>query len=169
MFYVNSKTRFGGVTDGSSQTLCIAEVKAYTSYIRNTQDPGVDPPTSSDAFSGFTGQLKLGPGLQKNTGHTEWCDGRVHHSGFTTVFTPNTKVLYQHDGVAYDIDFNSVQEGKRSDQVSYAAVTSRSYHSGGLVNVGLMDGATRTVSDKIELGVWRALGTVSGGEIVGEF
>ena len=60
VFYVNSKTRFGGVTDGSSQTLCIAEVKAYTSYIRNTQDPGVDAPTSSDAFSGFTGQLKLG-------------------------------------------------------------------------------------------------------------
>ena len=119
-------------------------------------------------------QLKLGPGLQKNTGHTEWCDGRVHHSGFTTAFPPNTKVLYQHDGVANDIDFNSVQEGKRSDQGSYADVTSWSYHSGGLVkgglvNVGLMDGATRTVSDKIELGVWRALGTVSGGEIVGEF
>ena len=75
-------------------------------------------------------------------------------------------MLYQHDGVAYDIDFNSVQEGKRRDQVSYAAVTYRSYHWGGVFNVGLMDGSTGTVSDKIELEVWRALGTVSGGEIV---
>jgi prepilin-type N-terminal cleavage/methylation domain-containing protein len=169
VFYVNSKTRFGGVTDGASQTLCVAEVKAYTSYIRNTQDPGSEPPDSPGVFSRFTGQLKLGPGLEENTGHTEWCDGRVHHSGFTTAFTPNTKVLYQREGRTYDIDFNSVQEGKRSDQASYAAVTSRSYHSGGMVNVGLMDGATRTVSEKIELQVWRNLGTISGGEIVSEF
>jgi hypothetical protein len=38
-----------------------------------------------------------------------------------------------------------------------------------MVNVGLMDGATRTVSEKIELQVWRNLGTISGGEIVSEF
>lgn len=88
---------------------------------------------------------------------------------FFSVFTPNTKVLYQHDGVACDIDFNSLQVGKRRGQVRYAADTSRSYHSGGLVNVGLMDGATRTVSDEIELKVWRALGAFSGVEIVGEF
>lgn len=166
-FYVNSKVSFGAVKDGTSNTLCVAEVKAFTSYIRNTTDPGPVPPTDPTAFMGYTGQLKLGSGLHKNTGHTEWCDGRVHHSGITTVFTPNTKVPYEYDGTTYDIDFNSVQEGKRNDQATYAAITARSYHSGGLVNVGMLDGSTRSIANTISLDVWRALGSVAGGEIVG--
>lgn len=165
-FYVNSKVRFGGILDGTSNTLCVAEVKAFTSYIRNTSDPGPTPPTDPTFFQSFTGQLKLGPNPHKNTGHTEWCDGRVHHSGVTTVFTPNTVVPYVHNGETYDIDFNSVQEGKRNDQATYAAITSRSYHSGGIVNVGLMDGSAMSISDNIDLQVWRSLGTIRGGEVV---
>jgi prepilin-type N-terminal cleavage/methylation domain-containing protein/prepilin-type processing-associated H-X9-DG protein len=165
-FYVNSETRFGSVRDGASNTLCVAEVKTFTSYIRNTSDPGPIAPTDRNAFNGYSGQLKLGSGLHQNTGHTEWCDGRVHHSGFTTVFTPNTFVPYDHDGQTYDIDFNSVQEGKRNDQETYAAITSRSYHAGGMVNVGMLDGSTRSVADSIDLSVWRTIGTVDGGEIV---
>lgn len=168
-FYVNSETRFGSIRDGASNTLCVAEVNAFTSYIRNTADPGDVPPTDPTAFNGMSGQLKLGSGLHKNTGHTEWCDGRVHHSGFTTVFTPNTVVSYDHEGQTYDIDFNSVQEGKRDDQATYAAITSRSYHAGRVVNVGMLDGSTRSVSDSIELSVWRAIGTISGGEVGNEF
>lgn len=165
-FYVNSRVRPVDVRDGQSNTLCISEVKAFTSYIRNTDDPGPVAPDQADAFSGFNGQLKLGTDLHKNTGHTEWCDGRVHHSGFTTVFTPNTFVPYEHDGNTYDIDFNSVQEGKKSDQATYAAITSRSNHAGGLVSTGFLDGSTRTISDIIDLKVWRDLGTIAGGEII---
>jgi prepilin-type N-terminal cleavage/methylation domain-containing protein/prepilin-type processing-associated H-X9-DG protein len=168
-FFVNSETRSAGIRDGFSNTMCGSEVKAFTSYIRNTADPGSDPPVSADQFLGMSGQLKLGPNIQQNTGHTEWPDGRVHHSGFTTAFTPNTVVRYQHDGREYDIDFNSVQEGKRIDQATYAAITARSYHQGGLVNVCMLDGSARTVSDSIELSVWRAMGTVNGGEVIGDF
>lgn len=164
-FFVNSNVSFGAIKDGTSNTLCVAEVKAYTSYIRNTADPGPVPPTDPGAFSGFMGQPKLGPDIQQNTGHTEWCDGRVHHSGFTTVFTPNTFVPYESGGKTYDIDFNSVQEGKRDDQSTYAAITSRSYHTGGVVNVGMMDGSTKSISDSISLTVWRAMGTIAGGEV----
>ena len=165
-FYVNSKVRFASITDGTSNTLCLAEVKAFTSYIRNTMDPGPTPPTDPNAFTSFSGQLKLGSGLHRNTGHTEWCDGRVHHSGFTTVFTPNTVVPYEYNGETYDIDFNSVQEGRRDDQATYAAITSRSYHAGGIVTTGFMDGSTTSISERIDLAVWRSLGTVAGGEIV---
>lgn len=164
-FYVNSKVGFGSIRDGQSNTLCLAEVKMFTSYIRNTADPGPTPPTDPNAFMGFSGQLKLGQNLHQNTGHTEWCDGRVHHSGFTTAFTPNTVVPYQHDGRTYDIDFNSVQEGKRDDQTTYAAITSRSYHAGGLVNAGRLDGSTTTIADSIDLTAWRAIGTIAGGEV----
>lgn len=168
-FYVNSRVRFADVFDGTSNSLCVAEVKAFTSYIRNTSDPGPIPPTNPDAFNGYTGQLKLGPGLQQNTGHTEWSDGRVHHSGFTTVFTPNTFVPYESAGEIYDIDFNSVQEGKRNDQPTYAAITSRSYHAGQVVSTGFIDGSTRAIPSTIDLQVWRALGSIAGGEVIGDY
>ena len=165
-FYVNGEVRFAAMKDGQSNTLCVAEVKAFTSYIRNTADPGPTPPTDPSAFMGFSGELKLGTDFNSNTGHTEWCDGRVHHSGFTTVFAPNTVVPYEHNGQQYDIDINSEKEGNSTTKSTYAAITSRSYHAGGLVNVALMDGSTRSVSNSIDLTVWRALGTVNGGEII---
>ncbi|MEM7456366.1 MAG: DUF1559 domain-containing protein [Planctomycetota bacterium] len=165
-FYVNSKVGFGSIRDGQSNTLCIAEVKAFTPYIRNTADPGPIPPTDPTAFGGFTGEIKLGPATNSNTGHTEWCDGRVHHSGITTVFTPNTFVPYEYGGQTYDIDFNSEKEGNSTTKRTYAAITSRSYHAGGMVNISLLDGSTTSVSDTIDLTVWRALGTIAGGEIV---
>ncbi len=167
-FYVNSETRMGQVRDGTSNTLCVTEVRAFTPYLRNTADPGPTPPTNPRAFVDYSGDAKLGPGLNDNTGHTEWCDGRVHHSGITTVFTPNTVVPYEHNGRTYDIDFNSVQEGKRSNQSTYAAITARSQHAGGIVNAAMLDGSTRTVADSIDLTVWRAIGTINGGEIVNE-
>jgi prepilin-type N-terminal cleavage/methylation domain-containing protein len=164
-FHVNSATRPADFVDGLSHTLLAAEVKSFQSYIRNTADPGPVPPTDPNAFRSFTSpvQPKLGPNLNDNTGHTEWCDGRVHHSGITTVFVPNTKVGYSSGGREYDIDFNSRQEGTSSTQPSYAAITSRSWHSG-LVHVALMDGSVRPVSDQIELPVWRALGTRAGAD-----
>lgn len=166
-FYVNSNVGFGRIRDGSSNSLCVSEVKAFTPYIRNTNDPGPLPPTDPSTFDGNTsGDLKLGPTLHENTGHTEWCDGRVHHSGFTTTFAPNTVVLYQSGGETYDIDFNSVQEGRSSDQATYAAITSRSYHAGGTVSTSFLDGSTRSIADTIDLQVWRSLGTIAGGEVV---
>ena len=115
------------------------------------------------------GQVKLGPNLQDNTGHTEWPDGRVHHSGFTTVFTPNTVVDYDYNGQRYDIDFNSIQEGRSGTQLTYAAITARSYHSGNIVNVGMLDASAHSISGSIDIGVWRALGTTAGGEVDVDF
>jgi prepilin-type processing-associated H-X9-DG protein len=76
-------------------------------------------------------------------------------------------VLYQSGGEAYDIDFISFGEGNTSGKFTYAAVTSRSYHAGG-VNALLMDGSVRFVNDTISQTTWRALGTRAGDEVVGE-
>ena len=165
-FFVNSRTRPADVRDGLSNTLSAAEVKAFTPYFRNTADPGATVPNHPSVIAGLAGgaQFKLGPDTNDNTGHTEWCDGRVHHSGITTVFTPNTFVAHVHsDGNTYDVDYNSLQEGKSATQPTYAAVTSRSYHPG-VVNTALMDGSVRSVSETIDRSVWRALGTRQGGE-----
>lgn len=48
------------------------------------------------------------------------------------------------------------------------ATMAASHHTGG-VHVGMCDGAVRFVSDNIDLKVWRAVGTISGSEVVGEF
>lgn len=166
-FFVNSRTRDADFRDGLSNTMAAAEVRAFTSYVRNTNDPGPSPPSTPAAlvamFSG--GDHKLGPATNDNTGHTEWPDGRVHHSGVTTVFTPNTEVPYLYAGATYDIDYNSVQEGRSTSQPTYAAITARGYHPG-IVNALLMDGSVRSVSDTVELGVWRGLGTRQGGEVI---
>ena len=167
-FRVAQQTTIADFTDGLSNTLCAADVKSFTSYIRNVDT--IDPtlPTTNDHFEGSAGQLKLGPDPSKNTGHTVWVDGRVHHAGFTTVFTPNTEVQYTHLGKTYDIDFNSQQEGRDLVRPTYAAVTSRSYHPTG-VNVVRMDGSVDFFSETIDLQIWRALGTPNGGEVIPDF
>jgi prepilin-type N-terminal cleavage/methylation domain-containing protein/prepilin-type processing-associated H-X9-DG protein len=172
VFFPNARLKATHIPDGLSNTLCAAEVKAFTSYVRNTADPGPLPPATPDAIPPLCagGQHKLGPVKNDNTGHTEWPDGRVHHSGFTTVFPPNTAVPYTFQGQTYDIDYNSRQEGNSATAPTYAAITPRSYHSGGVVNVAMMDGSVRSVTKGISAATWRALGTRNGGEVIpGDF
>lgn len=166
-FCVNGGVRPASLIDGSSHTLCAVEVKAFTPYFRNSPDPPQTPLESPTDLAplGAGAQFKLGPNVNDNTGHTEWCDGRVHHSGITTTFTPNTEVLYKHtDGVTYDVDYNSRQEGNSATRSTYAAITARSYHPD-MVNAAFMDGSVRTIASDIDRTLWRALSTRAGGEI----
>lgn len=167
VFYVNSRTRPADIADGLSNTLGAADVKAFTSYFRNTADPGPTVPDSPAQLAPLAAgaQFKLGPNLNDNSGHSEWPDGRAHHSGITTVFAPNTRVAYLHtDGRTYDIDYSSRQEGHSASQPTYAAVTARSHHPE-IINVLLMDGSCRSISNSISRPLWRALGTRSGREV----
>jgi prepilin-type N-terminal cleavage/methylation domain-containing protein len=172
-FHPNSKFKSGAFGDGMSKTLCVAEVKAFTPYVRNTSDPGGtyppgSPPADPAVMSGLatgasSSDQKLGATTNDCTGHTEWPDGRVHHAGFTTVFPPNTRVPHTVGGITHDFDFNSRQEGSSATQKTFAAITSRSHHKG-LVTVSMLDGSTKAVNDEIDGAVWRALGTRAGGE-----
>jgi prepilin-type N-terminal cleavage/methylation domain-containing protein len=148
--------------DGTSTTLLAAEVKQWTPYLRDGGTPnglGVPPPASPAAVVAFGGSFKT------DSGHTEWVDGRVHQTGFTSTFTPNTQVLYTSGGLEYDIDFTSRREGSTTNGTTYAAVTSRSYHPSGVLVV-LMDDSTRLISSTVELDVWRKLSTRDGREAV---
>jgi prepilin-type N-terminal cleavage/methylation domain-containing protein len=170
VFFPNARLKLGQVSDGASKTLCAAEVKAYTPYVRNTSDPGGQfpanaPPGDPAAISSLAagGDAKIGPTTNDNTGHTEWPDGRVHHSGFTTVFAPNTRVPFTRNGQEYDIDYNSRQEGNSATVRTFAAITARGSHNG-TVNAARLDGSVHAVSDGMDQTVWRALGTRAGGE-----
>ncbi|MHB8903197.1 MAG: DUF1559 domain-containing protein [Thermoguttaceae bacterium] len=163
--YPNSKTMFASVIDGTSNTLAFAEVKAWNPYLRdggNPNAPGAPiPSTPADVAS-------LGGNFKTNSGHTEWVDGRAHQIGITGTFPPNTVIPFTSGGKTYDVDFNSSREGKTTNQLTYAAVTSRSYHPGG-ANAVLADGSVRFVSETVELATWRSLATRDGGEVVGEY
>lgn len=164
MFFPDSFLGFQDCTDGSTQTLLAAEVKAWTPYTRNGGPVSTEiPETIAEA------EAIVASGQQfKDTGHTEWPDGRVHHTGFTVTLSPNTKVNFTHNGREYDeMDFNSWQEGKHGNAGSptYAMITSRSYHVG-LVQVAMVDGSVQTISESIDREVWRGLGSRSGREVV---
>jgi prepilin-type N-terminal cleavage/methylation domain-containing protein/prepilin-type processing-associated H-X9-DG protein len=161
--------------DGMSNTLALAEVKGYTTRVAGSPSTvtfaaAPPPPASLAALMasppfGLTGLSLTAFDATKVT-HAEWVDGKVHETGFTTAFPPNTVVAFPSGGTTYDVDFISATETNLGD--TYAAVTSRSYHTG-FVNVLLMDGSVRSVSNAISGATWRALGTRAGGEITPDF
>jgi hypothetical protein len=148
----------------------IAEVRAFTPYSRNLATAGpATPPADAAGVAALVAAApdkKMGAVTNSNTGHTEWPDGRVHHSGFTTVLVPNTAVASGVAGAPDWADVNLQQEGRSATLPTYAAITSRSYHTA-IVNIGLMDGSVRSVSNGVNLATWRALGTRAGGEVLG--
>jgi len=168
LFYPNSKLSFRDAVDGSSNTLLASEVKGWTPYTRNG---GPSTTVRPDTVPQAETIVASGTDFKTNTGHTEWPDGRVHHTGVTTTLTPNSNVTYSNGGTLYEeVDFNSWQEGKDGSAGSptYAVITARSYHQG-TVNAVLLDGSVRSISENIDLSIWRGIGTRAGGEVLGEF
>jgi prepilin-type N-terminal cleavage/methylation domain-containing protein len=149
------------ISDGTSKTMAAAEVKAWTPYTRN----GGPSSTTIPANATEAATIVASGSEFRDTGHTEWPDGRVHHTGFTAAMTPNTYVLYEKSGVKYDADFNSNQEGRggATGAPTYAIVTSRSFQ-GGLVQVAMLDGSVQGVANSVDLAVWRAAATRAGQE-----
>jgi prepilin-type processing-associated H-X9-DG protein len=62
-----------------------------------------------------------------------------------------------------DIDYDTIDENNGGP--TYAAVTSRSYHPGG-VNSLYGDGSVRYIKSTINGDVWRALSSIAGGEVI---
>jgi prepilin-type N-terminal cleavage/methylation domain-containing protein/prepilin-type processing-associated H-X9-DG protein len=146
-------------TDGLSNTIAAAEVKAYTPYFRNAAHDDPAMPTVPADVCSLAGDFK------SSSGHTEWVDGRSHQTGFTTVFAPNTRVPCVQGGQEYDVDWTNQQEGKSPTAPTFAAVTVRSFHPG-VVNALLVDGSVRAIPETVDPAIWRALSTRSGGEAV---
>jgi prepilin-type N-terminal cleavage/methylation domain-containing protein len=157
-------TKTGAFTDGLSNTVGYAEVKAYQYNMTSnaTLAAGTPPPAPTAAAV-----LALGgtPGSTPN-GHTGWTEAQTFHNGMTFVLPPNTFVGFTlSTGQTVDVDQLSAKEGS-ANKICFDAVTSRSYHTG-IVNVLLMDGSVRSVSSNIDPFAWRAAGTRAGGETLG--
>ncbi len=164
-FYPNSRLRPANFTDGLSQTLCMAEVKAFTTGYKNAAVASPTMPATPDAV------CSLGGTLTTEYTHTEWTDGKMKETGFTALFPPNTAFSCAAGGISYDVDWvnqNETATPTATTPATYAVVTSRSYHRG-LMNAVLMDGSVRNIADGIDQRTWQALATRAGGEVSGNW
>jgi prepilin-type N-terminal cleavage/methylation domain-containing protein len=152
------RLKAGMFADGTSKTLAISEVKAFTPRSQDVTSLPTTPPTNPADIASL-----MGNGWSVDGGHTEWVCGRALHIGFTTTFPPNTIVPYVRDGKTHDVDISSTREGVMPAATTYAVVTSRSHHSG-IVNCSFMDGSVRPVTSEIAAETWKALGSRAGGE-----
>lgn len=151
---------FRDMSDGLSSTLAMAEVNGFNDYYRNASMPGEVARPTADSICNYSGSFK------KETGHTEWVDGRCHQSGFTALFPPNQ--TFRCSSIApnpIQFDWTNMQEGVSSSVRTYAAITSRSRHPGG-VQVLFLDGHTTFVTNHIRSDVWHAIATRAMSEVV---
>ncbi len=165
-FEPNRSRRFAEFRDGLSNTLLAAEVKTYQPYLRDCgglaqiANPNSIPLPTADPHT-VAPEYLSGCSL-RTSGHTEWVDGHVHQSGFTTAWTPNRKIHRLPD-TTQDLDLTGQREVRGGP--TYSAITSRSYHPGG-VHTLMGDGTVRFIKDSVDGSTWRALGTIKGGEAI---
>ena len=138
-FQIQTGNSFAAITDGTSSTLMFGEIL--------TLDGG--------GWLGYTSEVMLAGG-----------------GAFTAYNTPNTTACESlarqcFAGKNSGVPCCTLIGGSSSDVVNQV-ISARSKHTGG-VHVSLCDGAVRFISDNIDVGVWRALSTARGGEIVGDF
>ena len=88
-------------------------------------------------------------------GGGSWLFFGYGHTSYNHILTPNSQTPDCTNSYALDT-------------IAYGAHTARSLHAGG-VHVLMGDGATRFINQGIELGVWRALGTIDSGDISRDF
>ena len=165
--------RLAAITDGLSQSLFAAEVKAYQSSsncrfitLQSVTDPDNIPGPDANPYV-VAPEYDNGYCVTANQYefHTEWSDGHVHAGGFTTAWPPN-KAIIGRPGTLYagmDLDLNGMNE--ENGGPTFSAINARSYHPGG-VNSLLGDGSVRFIRSTINGMLWRAMGTVAGGDLV---
>jgi prepilin-type N-terminal cleavage/methylation domain-containing protein len=162
IFYINSKTTFREITDGTSNTLLLAETTLGETPPPLTGRDQVDPRlvyafarsaplTEESCVDTALWNFTSPPGFA-------WANGEFRSAMFNSYRTPNSA----------EIDCVSAKLlGTMSEQfASFGWRAARSYHSGG-ANVQMADASGRFVSDGVDLQVWQALGTRSGGESPG--
>jgi prepilin-type processing-associated H-X9-DG protein len=121
------------ITDGTSNTLLLSEVKI-----------GVNQGTNSDHRGDLYNDDK-------------------NCFEFHTYTTPNTTYPDQMQG--YCLYPNATNPPCTSTSVNASFNAARSFHPGG-VNVTMGDASVKFFKDSISMTVWRALGTMGGGEVI---
>jgi len=135
-------TKISMIADGTSHTLLMSEILKAWSHIDDDWRGDIYNDDGEFRFHTTNAPTTLG------------------------VFTPNTR---SQDNIGRFHDFGDPLMPARYDGTATNQVTAaRSRHRGG-VNASLCDGSVRFFGDSIDAKIWSALGTMDGGETVGNF
>ncbi len=153
VIYFQSFTRFRDIADGTSNTAAFSE-RMVTDGSNGINSPlsdiylsSANPITPDDAVQMCAAVNTTNLANQfPNFMGVPWTDG---------------KNAYQHVSVPNARQCGFQPSGK-------ATMGANSRHTGG-VHALLCDGSVRFASSSIDLGIWRAIGTRQGGEVIGDF
>lgn len=178
ILFENSAVGMATITDGSSQTVAISEtihstVGAPTGLntltvfaqsplsgfvITGTNTAGNGPPIFSDADYVARCLTSAPLGFQPTRG-VKWLYGAPGHSMYNHRRPPNDKQVDCRGGLPHS-------DKMTPDWLNLSLnITSRSKHPGG-VNSLFSDGSVRFIKDSVNVGVWQALGSRNGGEVL---
>jgi prepilin-type N-terminal cleavage/methylation domain-containing protein/prepilin-type processing-associated H-X9-DG protein len=169
IFYENSAVRISTVTDGLSNTAAISETVRSVPGIGFNMDPlngfvitgdnkTNGPPISSDADYQSLCMATPPVGFQVTRG-SKWHYGAPGHSMYNHLRGPNDRRVDCRGGLPHS--------DKTDPYWSWLSlnVTTRSRHPGGVQSL-FADGHVVFIKDSINLPVWQALGSASGGEVI---
>jgi len=171
VFAPNLSRRVASFTDGTSNTLIATDVKALNPFCMLKapfSEPNLSSPTAP-LPSPYANPLSVASEYTSSAcsatppgyGHTAWVDGNPQETGMSTAFPPNKMALNPANGADLDIMTYLVN----FNRPIYGAITARSYHPGG-VNALFGDGSVKFMKSTVDGNIWRALGTIAGGEII---
>ena len=155
VFFNNSSVKFRDITDGLTNTVMISEKKlgdgsnGVATPDTDTYQPGTYPANADEAQQQCMAidPYDLSKQGKSNIG-VPWISGSNDATYYFHAMPPNGRSC-------------------RFPPSRMSSVAS-SRHTGGVQSL-LSDGSARFISSSIDLGIWRAIGTCSEGEIVGEF
>lgn len=176
MFHLFSSLGFRDMTDGSSNTILMAEIGVANENKRNdlignvAVARGANPNRPRECLEQVVNRMYNAGNIAPWRG-TRWTDGNISNTGFQTILPPNSPNC---SSTGWDGGWGIFSAGSR--------------HTGGC-QILLGDGSARFISENIDTGnldapdvnvagisgaespygVWGALGTRNGGEVIGEF
>jgi prepilin-type N-terminal cleavage/methylation domain-containing protein len=155
IIYHNTKVRFSDITDGTSNTAAMSEKmtgdgsNAISTPATDTYQPGTYPTTADEALQ------------QCNSVNTS----DLTKQGYSNVGGPWLQQYHSTNQYNHVLPPNGRSCMFPPGRI---ATTANSKHTGG-VHLLLCDGSVRFISENLNLGNWRALGSINGGEVLGEF
>lgn len=154
LFFLDSKTRFGDLLDGLSNTAMFSEAGRgdFSNAVVSRSDtfwPQTNPANADEAYRDCEAINANDLSFQRFSDvGAPWLRGYHSTTTYFHVSPPNKRSCMYPPG--------------------RIATAAQSYHPGG-VQVAKADGSATFVSNSIDLAIWRALGTRAGSESMGAF